>query len=332
MGPAFRPHPFLASAHLMSIVPGFLPRRLRQFVAGGARRLFTVDDHTRLLAHCHFHDGIKRAAPTLILLHGLEGSSESSHVIGIGYKAYMNGFNVVRLNMRNCGGSMEYARTLYNAGLHSDIIKVLETLAAEDKNSRFVLAGYSLGGNLLLSAAADLAAKAHIQLLAVCAVSPSIDLNMAVEAIERPENRLYQDWFLKSMKQKILAKFKQHPDLYDVSGLEQVKTMRDFDDRYTAPNGGYGTAINYYNLASAKRRLKEIKAPTLMIASKDDPLVPIESFTTIDISNDCIELLITEYGGHGGFFQDRPEADEYFDRFWAENRVVAFLKEVSSNT
>ena len=331
MGPAFRPHPLLKHAHLMSIIPGLLPRHLKHFVSAGTRRLFKIDEHTSLLAYLHFHEGAARQAPTLVLLHGLEGSSESSHVVGIGYKAFMNGFNVIRLNMRNCGGSMQYARTLYNAGLYQDILKVMEIVSAENDDPRFVLSGYSLGGNLLLNAAAVASKNDNHNLIAVCAVSPSIDLSRSVEALESPENQVYAKWFLSGMKRKVLAKFKQHPDMFDVTGLHQINTIKDFDDRFTAPDGGYGSADRYYEEASSINKLKDISVPTLIIASEDDPLVPIGSFHEIaDVtSNKMIELLITDQGGHCGFLQARQEDEKFCDHFWAENRVVAFMKEVS---
>ncbi len=333
MGPPFRPHPWLKDSHLMSIFPGFFPRPLRRFARTGKRRLFKIDEKTSLLGYYHFNEGAKPTTPTLLLLHGLEGSSESSHVLGIGYKACMNGFNVVRLNMRNCGGSIDYAETLYHAGLHADPLKVVEILRAEHPASKFILAGYSLGGNLLLNSA--LAASegdpvAGDSLMAVCAVSPSIDLSAAVDAIERPENKLYQNWFLRTMKQKIMEKAKQQRRDFDIKSIAGIKSIREFDDKFTAPDGGYGSAERYYSEASSRDRLVNMKIPCLIIASKDDPLVPFESFATLNISNDMIELLITNEGGHGGFFQHSHEEEDHFDQFWAENRVVAYIKEVSS--
>ncbi len=343
MGPGFRPHPLLRSSHLMSIVPGFLPRPLRRFARGGKRRIFKIDEKTSLLGYCHFRDGADSDNPTVLLLHGLEGSSESSHVLGIGYKAFMNGFNVVRLNMRNCGGSMDYAESLYHAGLYADPLKVIETLLGERPNSKFILCGYSLGGNLLLNSAIAAGSsqcetergqssgfKSENSILAVCTVSPCIDLAAAVDTIEKPENQIYQNWFLRTMKQKITEKAKQQRRSFDISSMKSIKTIREFDDRFTAPDGGYGTAERYYFEASAKSRLKDINIPCLIIASKDDPLVPFESFATLDISNDMIELLITSEGGHGGFFQESQEEEDHFDQFWAENRVVAYIREVSS--
>ena len=323
----FVPHPLLKNAHLMTIVPGFLPRQNpRQFCQSGKRRLFHVSNDAKLLGYTHFHD---RKEPTVIVLHGLEGSAESSHVQGIGFKCFKRGFNVVRLNMRNCGGSMQYARTLYNAGMWQDLLAVMQILHKEDGLDEFILAGYSLGGNLVLNLAARMDAGQGFRIKASCAVSPSIDLAHAVKAIEKPQNKVYQDWFLRTLKKKILAKSQQFPDVYNPAGLDEVVTIREFDDRFTAPSGGYGNADRYYKEASSYAVLTQIDSPTLVIAAEDDPLVPVDSFSGIAEKNSNIELLITKHGGHGGFLQSRPETDSHFDHFWAENRVVAFIVEVS---
>lgn len=324
----FVPHPLLKNRHLMTIVPGFLPRRkLNKFCKSGTSRLFQINNDAKLLGHCHFQE---KKAPTVIILHGLEGSSESSHVQGIGFKCFQNGFNVLRLNMRNCGGSMQHAKTLYNAGMWQDLRAVMEILHKEERLDEFILAGYSLGGNLILNTVAHHEVSQGYRIRAACAVSPSIDLAHAVKAIEEPQNKIYQDWFLRTLKKKILAKSQQFPDIYNPEGLDEVLTIREFDDRFTAPYGGYGNADRYYRESSSHGRLKQIATPVLVIAAEDDPLVPVDSFNGIEEKNPNIELLITKYGGHGGFLQSRVETESHFDHFWAENRVVAYIREVSS--
>lgn len=327
-GRSFEPHPILRNSHLMTIIPGFLPRKnLANFKKSGTPRLFRVNNDAEVLGYCHFQKDSDK--PTLIVLHGLEGSSESSHVLGIGYKAFHEGFSVVRLNMRNCGGTMQYSTTLYNAGMWHDLRAVMKSLHKEDRIENFALAGYSLGGNLILNACARHDASLKFNIKGACAVSPAIDLANAVRAIERPENRIYQDWFLRTLKRKIVEKSKQHPDIYDPSALKDVLTIRQFDDVFTAPHGGYGNADRYYREASSYAYLKHIKIPTLIISAEDDPLVPIDCFSEVQNLSPFIELLITKFGGHGGFLQSQTETDSSFDHFWAENRVVAFLREVS---
>lgn len=312
----------------MTIIPGFLPRRLENFRRQGVPRLFPINEQNQLLGYCHWQND--KNAATVILLHGLEGSSESSHVLGIGYKSFRNNFNVLRLNMRTCGDSIDHSKSLYNAGLWQDVHAVMRTLCKEDGRHNFILVGYSLGGNLILNLSAHHEDSDGFKIQAVCAVSPSIDLARSVEELERPHNRIYQDWFLRGMKKKILAKSKQFPDTYDTKHLGRILTIREFDNCFTAPNGGYGTAERYYREASAHALIKDISTAVLIIAAEDDPLVPVESFRQIQADNPQVKLLITKHGGHGGFYQSQAESEPEFDHFWAENRVVAFIKEVSS--
>jgi len=326
----FVPHPLLSNAHLMTVIPGFLPRRFSQFRAAGVQRWFELNNENKLLGYCHWQPEPEKAKATVLVIHGLEGSSESSHVLGIGFKSFAHGYNVVRLNMRNCGGSMIHARSLYNAGMWEDMRAVMRALHRENGSDNFILAGYSLGGNLILNTAAHHNEAEGYQIKAVCTVSPSIDLAHAVDEIELPHNRIYQDWFLRTMKAMLQKKSKQHPDLYDPTPLKTISTIRQFDDLFTAPNGGYGTAARYYKEASAINRLQHIKVPVFMLAAEDDPLVPVDTFHQLKSSNPEINLLITKHGGHGGFLQSRTESSFPFDQFWAENRVVDFILEVSN--
>ncbi len=324
----FIPHRLLANQHLMTIIPGLLPRRLGAFRKTGVARLFKINAETSVLGHLHLQQS-KSDKATVIILHGLEGSSESSHVLGIGSKVFAKGFNVLRLNMRTCGGSMQHATSLYHAGLWQDLQAVMRILATEDGLKNFMLVGYSLGGNLILNAAAHHEKSDEFRIEAVVAVSPSIDLAHSVEALELPENHIYQVYFVESLKKKILAKFAQQPHIYKREPLDKIRTIRQFDDRFTAPHGGFGTAARYYEVASSLQHINKINVPTLIISAEDDPLVPIDSFTHIQSSCPVIELLITKQGGHGGFLQNQTESEHCFDKFWAENRVVDYLREVS---
>lgn len=323
----FVPHPLLKSGHMMTILPALIPRSFKRFRKSALRRIFQVEEHTGILAFCHFHDKAKERF-TAILLHGLEGSSESTTMLGIAEKAFNNGMNVIRLNMRNCGGSMHLTPTLYNAGLSSDVVAVCRELVERDGFKHLLLAGYSLGGNIVLNASVHGSCMEAIK--AVVAVSPSVDLHLCIDAIERAENRVYHHWFLRTLKQKIVMKAAAHPQLYDLSKLHTVRSIREFDSLYTAPSGGYGTADNYYSMASAYRVFPQISVPALIIAAKDDPIVPFESFHIDRLSNEKVQLLATAHGGHGGFLQSKRESRPWFDEHWAENRVVQFFEEVIS--
>ncbi|HNB22578.1 MAG TPA: alpha/beta fold hydrolase [Candidatus Melainabacteria bacterium] len=322
----FIPHPLLVSAHLMTIVPTFIPRaRLPHNLPAAQKALIEVESDSSILCHVHLQPNHKQR-PTLLIVHGLEGSSESSQVLGLARKAMNQDMNVVRMNLRNCGGTLHLTNTLYNGGMSADVIAVVRHLQKTFELKEIFLAGFSLGGNIILKAAGELSDDAVGLFAGVCAISPSIDLHASVESLGRGINKIYELHFLRGLAAKIRQKSILFPDKYDVRKLRLVKTIKDFDDIFTAPDGGYGDADNYYTQASSIRLIDKIRVPTLIIASKDDPIVPFNSFLSDKLKTPFVTLLTPESGGHGGFVGARSEATgrDRSDKFWAEHRVVAF--------
>ena len=159
-----------AGGHRMTLYAWASRRQFPRLPAPEAR-LFEVAPDTRVLAQCHWQED-RRAALTVMLLHGLEGSSDAHYMRGVADKAWARGFNVVRLNQRNCGGTEQLSRGLYHSGLTADPLFVFNELVQRDGLTRIAFAGYSLGGNLALKLAGDLGAGAPRELIAVCGVSP----------------------------------------------------------------------------------------------------------------------------------------------------------------
>lgn len=308
----------------MTIAAARWPRRLRFAREPGEPRLFETEPGVRVLAHCHWQAD-RRHRPTLLLLHGLEGSSESHYILGTAEKAFFLGMNVVRVNQRNCGGSLLLAPTLYDSGLSSDPIAVLSELSHVDGLSPLLMAGWSMGGNIVLKAAAELGQQQKNLLAGVCVVSPALDLGPCVSALESGFNRIYEKWFLQSLKNKLRRKSMLFPELYDRRHLRYIDRLREFDELYTAPAGGYGNAESYYKNASALPFMDQISVPTLLIQSRDDPFIPFQSFLSPQLRSPSVNLLATDYGGHCGFLHRHEERSPLADRFWAENRLVTFL-------
>lgn len=317
----FKPAPFCANPHLMTILPGFIPRSLK--LPDWEARHITVDRDIHILVKCHWQQD-KVNSPTVILLHGLEGSSERHYMQGITWKAYGHGFNVIRMNMRCCGPLPDDCPTLYHAGLTQDLSVVIENLVAKDAINQIYVVGYSLGGNIVLNLLSQLTGNTSA-IKGACAVCPAVDLTAAVQAMEHPKNALYQTFFLMGLKAKIAKKASQFPHIFSSTELAKIKTIRQFDNQYTAPWAGFGTAENYYSQASSIKNLSNIKLPTLILAAKDDPLVPAHLFHQKEFDNPALRVILSEYGGHGGFYQQYKEDIPLFDKFWAENRVVDFL-------
>jgi predicted alpha/beta-fold hydrolase len=321
----FIPLALLANAHMMTIMAGIWPRVHR--LTSGKKRFFQVKSDAMLLTLSHYAaSSNSRTDPTLVIVHGLEGSADSHYVRGLAVKALRAGLHVIRVNLRNCGGTLKLSRTLYNGGLSADIIAIVRELKERDRVKKVFLAGFSLGGNIVLNAAAQLPADLRETVAGVCAVSPAIDLDACVMSMEQGFNRLYEKRFLYGLKNKLKEKHAIFPDLYDLSGLNRIKTLREFDDVYTAPYGGYTSGDHYYYSASAINVIDQISSPTMIIAAKDDPIVPFRLFESEKLNSPHITLLATEHGGHGGFIHKQNYFEEHvgFDRFWAENQVVNF--------
>lgn len=287
-------------------------------------RYFDVADDARVLAHCHWQND-RSSRPAVILLHGLEGSSHAHYMAGISDKACAAGWNVVRLNQRNCGNTEHLSRGLYHSGLTHDALFVMRELVDEGIRS-IAIAGYSLGGNLALKLAGDLGEAAPPELAAVCAVSPTMDLARCVDALERRSNVVYQWNFVRNLKARMRRKAAAFPEVFSLEPLRRVWTVRAFDEAYTAPHHGFRDAADYYHRASALRVIGRIRVPTLIITSEDDPFVPDAPFRAPEVTgNRNITVVITPHGGHCAYLE-RPAGD--YDGYWAEREILRFAQQI----
>jgi hypothetical protein len=307
------------NGHAMTILTWWRTRRFPRLPPAEAR-LFQVAPDSQVLGHCHWQPA-RREAPALLLLHGLEGSSEAHYMRGMADKAFRRGFNVVRLNQRNCGGTEALSPTLYHSGLTIDPVSVLRELIERDGIRSVAVAGYSLGGNLTLKLAGELGTS-MAELRAVCAVSPTIDLERCVLALERRSNVAYQWNFMRGLRARLRRKAALFPDRYDVGALSSVNTVREFDDRYTAPHFGFAGASDYYHRASALRVVDRIAVPALVLTAADDPFVPPEPFMDPAVTgNPHLTVRISPHGGHCAFLASGADGE---DGYWAEHAVVEF--------
>ncbi len=325
----FVPHPVLRNRHLMTIVPAFLWRRFPR-LPPAQPRLFDIEPGTQLCGQCHWH-AQPRKHPTLLLVHGLEGSSDSAYILGCAEKGWTAGFNVVRLNQRNCGGTERLTSTLYHSGRSDDFRAVVMELIERDGLPEIFAAGFSMGGNLVLKMAGDFGDSAPEQLRGIVAINPSLDLASCADALGAPRNFIYNRHFVRRLKRRMQYKAALFPNIYMTDGtaksLRRVRSVREFDEKITASFCGFAGADDYYARSSAMRVIAAIRKPTLILTAQDDPFVPFSSFGIAAIrENPNVQLVAPRHGGHCAFIsqEDGPE------RFWAEARLVEFCKENSS--
>lgn len=318
--PPFRPRRGLRGGHVQTLASYFLARRFD--LAPAEKRLVEVEPGISVLCHCHWQPEGRQAALTVIIVHGLEGSSESEYMLGVAEKGLAVGMNVVRVNQRNCGGTDHMAPTLYNSSLSNDLVAVANNLMEQDHISRFALAGFSMGGNLALKAAGEWGSQGPTQFRGIAVVCPSLDLAASADALHERGNRLYEKYFLWKLDRRFRAKARLFPNAFDPSRLQGIKSLREFDDKITAYYCGFNGASDYYARAGAANVVDKISVPAFILHAASDPFIRIVPETRKKIAvNPNILFVETEDGGHCSFLAE-PNG---YDGHWAELAVIDFL-------
>ncbi len=326
---AFRPRWGIGNGHFQTIASHLLPRAV--VLPPAEERLIEVAPGIRVCCECHWQPGpieTRRKPLTVIAIHGLEGSSDSQYLRGIAQKALALGMNVVRMNQRNCGGTDALAPTLYHSGLSGDVGAVAQALIASEGLARIALAGYSMGGNLVLKLAGEWGSS-HPELKAVAAVCPALDLAASADALHEPANRLYEMHFVRRLRQRLARKAKLFPEQFNLAAANGASSVRAFDNQVTAPFSGFRDADDYYARAAASNVVDRIAVPTLILHAADDPFIRIQPGTLAKIkANPNIGYHETPHGGHCAFVA----APNGYDGYWAERQILDFLRQADERT
>lgn len=303
--------PLFKNPHVLTVLANFWPRKYDHARFPMESRLIRTDNDTQVL--------VQTQRPTeapmghVILLHGLEGGGDAGYIVSMAWAALNAGFVTHRFHMRTCGGTAHLCKTLYHAGLTSDLRTFIES---EKLNLPVFLIGFSLGGNVALKLAGELGETDLIH--GVCGISTPIDLAAGVRRIGALENRIYERRFVRRMRRRLFATGR-----YTKSQLAAARTIYEIDDKITAPSFGFTGADHYYATQSAQNVLDRIRVPTALIQSKDDTYIPFEIFSHPAIgANPFVRLIATEHGGHLGFLNRRGP------RFWLDQAAMEFLREV----
>lgn len=289
-------------------------------------RLVEVEPGIKVLCHCNWQPDRNKAL-TIIVVHGLEGSSDSQYMLGVTEKALAAGMNVIRYNQRNCGGTDNLAPVLYHSGLSNDVAAVAREVITRDGVSRLALAGFSMGGNIVLKLAGEWGSEGPAQFRAVGVCCPAIDLATSADALHQPSNRLYEAYFLWALRRRMTQKARLFPGHFDLNLLRGIRSLREFDDKVTAYYCGFTGVDDYYDRASALHTIERITVPTLVLHSANDPFVKITAETRRRMaSNRNITFVETDDGGHCAFIGARNGNHDAGDGYWAEQEIVNFLR------
>jgi len=320
----FRPHRLLRGGHVQTLASFLLQRRIHLPEPEG--RLVEVAPGIKVRCWCYWQAEDRKKPLTLIVVHGLEGSSESQYMIGVARRGLAAGMNVVLMNQRNCGGMDHCAPTLYNSSLSADVAAVARHVVENDGVSRFVLAGFSMGGNLVLKLAGEWGSEGPPEFRAVAAVCPAMDLAASADALHEPANRIYEYYFLLQLFRRFRGKVKLFPKDFDAARLRGVSSLRLFDDRITAHYCGFAGADDYYARAAASNVVDRIAVPALILHAANDPFIRVQQETKLRIAaNPNITYIETDDGGHCAFLGER-NGDAGDDGRWAEREVVEFAR------
>jgi uncharacterized protein len=231
---------------------------------------------------------------------------------------------VVRMNMRTCGGTDHLSPTIYHSGLSEDVGSVVQKIVREHGLERVALVGYSMGGNLVLRWAGEEGARLPRQVKALVGVSPLMDLAVSSAALHRPENRIYEWHFLRSMLARVRRRILMYPRIYGDARVARIRSMRDFDQEIVARYGGFTDADDYYYSVASSRFAATLPVPTLILHAADDPFIRFLPETrSALLANPQVTYIETERGGHCAFL---AEPNKAFDGRWAEETLLGFLQ------
>lgn len=321
----FEPLPWLRGGHAQTLAGNFW-RRLPATIPFEPTPV-AVDpaNGSRVLCLCHWQpEAVRGERLTILLVHGLEGSSDSRYMQGIASEAWAAGCNIILMNMRNCGGTDSWTPTLYHSGLSCDVEEVLRYFVGLHGLRRVAMAGYSMGGNLVLKLAGELGNQAPKWLLAAAGVCPAVDLAASADALHDPSNRIYERHFLRNLMRRFRRKAELFPEIYSMAGLGPIRTIREFDEKITARYSGFRGADDYYFHAASARVVRQIAIPTLVLHAQDDPFIRLLPESRAGLAaNPAVELIETAHGGHCAFLARETKLEG--GRHWAESTLVRYL-------
>ena len=312
--------PLFRNGDLQTIVGRYWPRNLDDRRFPTVSKLFRTEPDTQVLAkfNAPHRGGVPAQRPTVLAIHGLTACDRAPYMLSSAQIALESGFDAVRLNVRNCGGTEHLCNTLYHSGLTVDLRAVVEQLAPRP----LYLLGFSMGGNIALKLAGEWGSAVPEHVRGLCSISAPIELAVCSRHIGLRRNFIYERRFLLQLRDAVRRKNAATPGLFADPRVAEVSSIWEFDERVTAPACGFKDAADYYRQSSAAGYLGEIRVPTLLIQARDDPFIPFGVYDVPSLQeNRYLTLLSPDHGGHVAFL-GRGSA-----RFWAIQQAVRFFEE-----
>ncbi len=302
----YRPHPLLRSGHLQTLLVGVVYGQRPTHNAELIR--IPISEDEALVVHEELGAPLAESAPLAILIHGLGGDHSSPYLQRIAHQLRQAGFRVWRVDLRGSGMGIKYAWKPAHAGASDDLVAVVQTACKKYPQAAIHIVGFSLSGNIVLKMLGEAAAQAaHHQLelhriTSATAIAPPVDLHHCANNMERFSRRIYTKYYVKVLTDQVQQRQAHWPQWKQAPAYPPLKTIRQFDARYTAPMCGFRDTDHYYSDASAIDWLPSITTPTTLLVDRHDPIVTVKSFTPSKLNAASTELILTSHGGHMGYF------------------------------
>lgn len=317
--PPFRPHALFRGGHAQTIAGAYLPYRRSRYSA--RHHFVALADGDQLVLHDDCPPDWQPTDRTALMIHGLAGCHESGYMVRIAHKLQAAGVRALRMDLRGCGAGVRLAKLPYHSGRSEDAAAALESIARHLPHSPTTLVGFSLGANITLKLLGELGDRRCGNLDSAMAVCPPADLAACSRRISQASNRIYDRFFVGLLLKQLEQRRRLLPDASAATFDFRPRTLWEFDNTFTAVVCGFGTADNYYRQASSAPWIPRIRIPTLVLASRDDPMIPCDALAQTP-GSPAVQIHLTDSGGHLGFVA-RPSNDP--DRRWMEWRVVDWI-------
>lgn len=300
----YRPFPLLRSGHLQTLMVGLVcgwrpPHNAKEI-------LIPLQDDDSLVVHEENCPALPDSAPLTILVHGLGGDHRSPYLQRLAHKLSLAGQRVWRIDLRGSGAGLEHAWRPPHAGRSDDLAAVVNAACRAYPRADVNLAGFSLSGNIvlkMLGEAFDGRISIPIQRIQLAlAIAPPIDLALCADNMDRFSRKLYTKYYLRVLENQVEQRRRQWSQWESVPREPFVKTIRQFDARYTAPLSGFQNTAEYYSNASAKPLLEKIETQTLILIDRSDPIVTASAYNSVRTNPSTTKLVFTRHGGHMGYF------------------------------
>ena len=318
--PEFKPHPLVRGPHAQTIVGRYLTGTRFPYVA--TRHHVVLEDGDRIVLHDDRPACWRERQRVVVLVHGLGGCHSSAYMGRVAGKLAQQGLRVFRLDLRGCGAGYHLAQGTFHAGCSDDVAAVIPYLEQLCPHTRVTIVGFSLGANVVLKLASELGNDSLGKLDSAFAVAPPVDLLACARRMQRGLSRLYDKALVRWLIAYAHRRRQSVPKLAKIRLHPPPRTVWEFDDRITAPLGGFRDAEDYYRRSSAGPRLSAIRISTQILLAADDPLVPLDCFPRANLSPST-SVHVSRHGGHLGFVSAHGQDA---DRRWMDWRIVDWVR------